>query len=221
MNSGFTRGLQHFVWDETSTAQDYDEYMEVFDNTMIMLKIVSANSTDVVEGFTGSTRAKAALIAACGPVMLKSIRSIADYKTLTYTALRLLLDAEYVGVTPLQALSRFNRCKPKADEKFTDFIKRLKLLAAVCTRGDDKSMLAHISQHYPCAEIAKECMKENMTVTKLVTYAVHEELNEKEYQPEISKSELNRIQYDKRTANNASYIRNKYNPSTRGGKNQQ
>jgi len=61
MNSGFTRGLQHFVWDETSTAQDYDEYMEVFDNTMIMLKIVSANSTDVVEGFTGSTRTKAAL----------------------------------------------------------------------------------------------------------------------------------------------------------------
>ena len=50
---------------------------------------------------------------------------------------------------------------------------------------------------------------------------MHEELNEKEYQPEISKSELNRIQYDKRTANNASYIRNKYNPSTRGGKNQQ
>ncbi len=62
MSSMGTKNLIHFVWDETSTAQDYDEYMEVFDNTMITLKINSSDATTMVDGFTGSQRAKAALI---------------------------------------------------------------------------------------------------------------------------------------------------------------
>jgi hypothetical protein len=59
---------------ETHTAQDFDEYMDVFDKTMITLKINSSDETKIVDGFTGSQRAKAALISSGGPILLKSIR---------------------------------------------------------------------------------------------------------------------------------------------------
>ncbi len=112
---------------ETHTAQDFDEYMEVFDKTMITLKINSSDATKIVDDFTGSQRAKAALISSGGPILLKSIRNFDDYKTKTYALVRTELEAEYVGVTPLQALSRFNRCKPTQSDLFTDYVKRLKL----------------------------------------------------------------------------------------------
>ncbi len=148
---------------------------------------------------------------------MKSIRNIDDYKTKTYTQVRTALDAEYVGVTPLQALSRFNRCKPTQSELFTDYVKRLKLLAIAATRQDDQSMLAHIAQHYPSSEIAKECMKTDMTVKNILAYAINEALNEKEHQPEVCKSDLNRI-YHERASNNRRQIMNRYNPVQRGGK---
>jgi len=216
-NGLVSKGIAHFIWDEHSTAQDYEEYMEVFESVLITQKIIASDATTTVDGATGSQRAKSALIVCGGKTLLKSIRAITDYKTMTYAALRTALDTEYVGVTPLQALSRFNRCKPTNDEKLTDYIKRLKLLATVCTRGDDKSMLAHISQYYPDHEVARQCMKADMTVSKLVTYAINQALNEKEYQPETSKSELNRIQADRVMENKRQYF-NKYMPPSRGGK---
>ncbi len=111
-NGLVSKGIAHFIWDEHSTAQDYEEYMEVFESVLITQKIIASDATTTVDGATGSQRAKSALIV-CGGTLLKSIRAITDYKTITYAALRTALDTEYVGVTPLQALSRFNRCKPK------------------------------------------------------------------------------------------------------------
>ena len=227
-------GIEPLVWTDESTALDYDKWMYRLDCYLVANNIIKTNTEAQVNGGpSGSEQAKSTLAYCGGDDILTTIMSSRDYMKLTYTEIRTILDAKFKTSNSKQTKMKLMSAKPEANEKFSKFVQRLRLLARACNEENDATLLLFIAQVYKNIDpkIYHKAMENDTDLSKLLVWQTCRETNELDGIMETN--ELNRIrdqphasgsrndrqqarQWQSRPRNNGSYAK-PFKPCNRCG----
>jgi hypothetical protein len=195
--------LEHFNWNDDTTAKDWERWLYKFESLLSILKVPFAT--------LGNRTALDYLIPYGGDKMIDLMTSLANATTITYAEFKTLVGTNFTNTNLRFNTWVFRSAKQAITESLPDFVTRLRILAAqaLIEPGDiDKEIMYQVTCNTHSKETRTKALDQTVTLAALLVWHKSQSLNKKleqqieEAQASQYPGEVSRIQQQFRSNTN-------------------
>ena len=203
--------IPEFKYDESTSPANYVAmYFIKVESLLAVVNIKHDDVTDVVAQVTGPIRARNYLMTICGDMMLAQIMATDGYATKTYAEIKTAMIAFFRPKNNRLNEYKFMTATPTRNEKFSEFAKRMRPLAAAigieAAVTDHRIMMQILLYHKnlnDADELRDKIMDITTTLAILCTWqeAMLHSAQVEKCGSDLNKASISRVAYDEAQVN--------------------